>query len=119
MCLSRVQKKEPTTKGFGYKAFDRGYHHKGLISICQGRVKAYPLRKWVNESGYRRVTCAEQAMINHEYPFGFHISTSLRGAKEWSGDIYEVQYRKAHTKGSQLGYHCIVATEMKILREVK
>lgn len=126
MCLSTVTKKignSKLSKGVGYKIFDRscnslppsGEYYTPDRYCAYG----YPIGKWINADGNNIM-----ADDGHFYPSGFHIFTSLKSAVKYlAGETYleirKVQYRDAHTLGTQSNGRCIVAKEIKLGKVIR
>lgn len=137
MCLSIVKKDieddSKLSEGVGYKIFRR-YNPKYLFGEYYTPISykdtGYPIGKWIK---------SDDAVYtddwSYSYPPGFHIFTSLKSAVKWLGPewgrgryiIRQVRYRNAHTIGCQvleeklvqLFVRCVVATEIKIGKEIK
>ena len=127
MCLDIITTpKKLKPNGTGYKMFHKKNNGDLYFSYrFIGKQVPLPIRKWMNEKDYRKKHNKGKEKIwvrNHEsYPMGFHIYLNKKFAEEimWGSDVLiPVKFRKAHTKGKQIGINVIVAKEIFIQREV-
>jgi hypothetical protein len=128
MCLSTITKRKPKSSGFGYKVFiistrgDIRFLYQNGLSL---KLLSLKLGVWMESSGgliqYRWDWGDSNS--NKFYPAGFHIFTNRKAADDlalmnFRRQVYRVQYSGAHTQGNN-GGHTVVATRMKVLRQLK
>ena len=114
MCVDYIENNLKITRCTGYKIFCRhGLHAEFYNYSTPG--KPYRRCKWY--------TAVETGIFsrNCQYKSGFHIFTTLKGAREWRGSlqnkfrIEKVRFRDGHTIGFQTNHKVIVARETMIL----
>lgn len=113
MCLDTVSNRKPKPEGFGWKAM---YFDGSFLMYSD---KKPPEGAWIKERDYRKSYAKNWRLIEHEYPLGFHLFKTKRGAEGYwdigESVIKHVQYRGAIAQGEQGGAPVIVAKEIKIL----
>lgn len=137
MCLDEVTQKDfdESVVVTGYKRFIgtvSSVGNKGLslmrVSICQGRSKHYPMKKWLNEKEYRENTFKNLSlgiMYKNDngwmgrYPFGFHFFQNKKDSMGWGGDLYKVKGRKVKVMGTDSGANVYVCEEMMLVEKVE
>lgn len=123
MCLDTITDTSPPTKGVGYKVFKK--RDRRLFADFVGPSDLpHPTKKWLDEKGFGWKKKFIEAASKHQYPAGWHIFTTLGGARRWSigGDraIRKIRYRHGHTQGTQwAGFgpalNIIIAKEIYII----
>ncbi len=128
MCLDTITSRKPKPTGVGYVL--REINRKGkLISIYFGTHIPQQRNRWLQSetfSKYNNTTIL--AENDQRYPKGFHIFATLQEAKDYSPGflkyrrIFKVQYRQAHTLGTQCMHtsttNIIVAKEIILKEEI-
>ena len=108
MCLQIVDEKIKGGTGVGYKVFrtDERYHLS--FENFGGRIK---YNEWYQDKANLMIGSIQR------YPTGYHIFTTLGGAKGWASQceaIRRVDYKNVVASGTQGGYPIVVAREMYI-----
>jgi hypothetical protein len=125
MCLNTITKRKPKSSGFGYKVFKTST--QGGARFLYRNHLSLKLGVWMESSGgliQYAWDCWVDGNLNKFYPAGFHIFTNRKAANNLAllrrvgVQVYRVQYSGAHTQGNNDG-HTVVATRMKVLRQLK
>ncbi len=119
MCLRVVSKRKPKKSGYGYKLYK--IRLSGGAELAEPLYYGHALRldEW-HTKGRRAKTI--RSLIQRRYKAGFHVYKTYRAAR--MEELYvtvcivRVEYRKAHTQGTQNGTgrrsDCIVADQIRI-----
>lgn len=129
MCLEKISKVRPKPAGKGYKVF-AGVGTSMLAGQCELRGDMTTgirlVGEWLKDTEY----CNQSPAIpTIKYPLSWHIWKTRRAAERWIEKrvswvhplamenlvVRKVEYRGAHTQGTQEGYRVVVAEEIKIL----
>ena len=113
MCLNTVDAKTKKGTGVGYKVFvsDKWYHLS--FQYCGGRIN---YDEWYKDKAEGNLYCFPGYGY---YRKGYHIFTTLEGAKKWAGrsmyrPIRKVEYRAVAASGTQQEHPVVVAREIYI-----
>jgi hypothetical protein len=122
VCLDTIDKKTRKKVRYGYKVFDiyydkiEGTHYS--FDGCSFGNKPYELNKW-----YKSTDGLIYTEDDKDYETGFHIFTNKKDAKKWQSVncrvIFKVELKNIVASGKQESLKCVVAKEMRILKEVK
>ena len=127
MCLatkmSPKKKAEFKEQTEGWKVLFKTSNGK-LEGDCYFTSKVRPEGEWLNEKDYRSTCSAPSYINNKNYPFGWHIFLTLKGAEEWRRSdsqypIRKVQFKKPVAYGWQGNIPIVVAKEMMIPKEAQ
>ncbi len=113
MCLDTLDAKIKRGKGYGYKGFGR--HSDGLRPLHKtlDGTSCYPEEEWFSDTNKETIRGWDG-----EYPTGFHIEATMKGAHNWFADTRrKVYYREVVASGKQSEDQVIVARQIWITKE--
>jgi len=124
MCLTEVTqiKSERLPKDQYYTGWKVITIDKQKETFCSSFNKCRSLNKWIKcrkkISDTLNSCYSDTRQEEAQYPYGFHIFTTRKGARSWKmynkEKIVRVRYRRVVARGMQYNYGCVIAKEMYV-----